>query len=95
MCTFAFRSLIPLLRLCLLSGCVAPQFPSSSADIVPFETVKEAIQSTVPVVRYGRYTLVELVPEHHQRDLLQQVVEVTIPPRLDATVGDALQHILL
>lgn len=47
------------------------------------------------MVRYGRYTLVELVPEHHQRDLLQQVVEVTIPPKLDATVGDALQHILL
>lgn len=78
--TFTFRSLIPLPRLCLLSGCVALQFPSSSADIVPFKTIKEAIQSNVPVVRYGRYPLVKLVPEHHQRDLLQQVVEVTIPP---------------
>ncbi|MBS7560146.1 PilL N-terminal domain-containing protein [Pseudomonas sp. RC4D1] len=95
MCTFTFRSLTSLLSLWLLYGCVAPQLPSPSADIIPFETVKEAIPSTVPVLRYGRYTLVELVPESHQRDLLQQVVEVAIPPRLDATVGDALQHILL
>ncbi|MDD1148809.1 PilL N-terminal domain-containing protein [Pseudomonas sp. TNT2022 ID357] len=93
--TFTFRSLTSLLSLWLLYGCVAPQLPSPSADIIPFVTVKEAIPSTVPVVRYGRYTLVEMVPEPHQRDLLQQVVEVTIPPRLGATVGDALQHILL
>ncbi|MCR6624768.1 MAG: hypothetical protein NVV67_00410 [Pseudoxanthomonas sp.] len=30
----------------------------------------------VPVARYGRYTLIELVPEPAQRDLLQQAVEV-------------------
>jgi type IV pili sensor histidine kinase/response regulator len=47
------------------------------------------------VARYGRYTLVELVPEPAQRDLLQQVVEVSIPPMLDASVGDAMRHVLL
>ncbi|WP_123725910.1 hypothetical protein [Pseudomonas protegens] len=88
MCTLLFS-------LWLLSGCVAPQLPSPSSGVVPLEAATEATPISVPVVRYGRYTLVELVPEPHQRDLLQQVVEVTIPPRLGATVGDALQHILL
>ena len=49
----------------------------------------------VPVARAGRYTLVELVPQPAQRDLLRQVVEVAIPPSFDASVGDALRHILL
>ena len=43
----------------------------------------------VPVARYGGrfHTLVELVPEPAQRDLLQQAVEVSIPPMLDACVA--------
>lgn len=48
----------------------------------------------VPVSRQGRYTLVELVPEPAQRDLMQQVVEVTIPPAFDTRVGDAMRHVL-
>ena len=42
-----------------------------------------------------RGALVELVPEPAQRDLLQQAVEVSIPPMLDASVGDAMRHVLL
>lgn len=49
----------------------------------------------VPVARAGRYTLVELVPQPAQIDLLRQVVEVAIPPGFDASVGDALRHVLL
>jgi hypothetical protein len=49
----------------------------------------------IPVARYGRYTLVEMVPEPAQRDLLRQVIEISIPPTLDASVGDALRHVLL
>lgn len=48
----------------------------------------------VPVTRAGRYTLVELVPQPAQRDLLRQVVEVAIPPSFDASVGNALRHVL-
>lgn len=95
MCTFAFRSLTLLFSLWLLSGCIAPQLPSPSSGVVPLEAASEAPPISVPVVRYGRYTLIELVPEPHQRDLLQQVVEVAIPPSLDTTVGDALRHMLL
>jgi len=46
------------------------------------------------VVRYGRYTLVELAPTEAQRNLLLQVVDVTVPDTLHATVGDALRHVL-
>src|SRR5262249_19206637 len=51
--------------------------------------------ATVPVIRYDRYTLVELIAEPAQRDLMQQIVEITIPPTLDATVGDAMHYVLL
>ena len=59
---------------------------------VPATITPEPAASTdfTPVVRYGRYTLIELVSEPAQRDLMQQVVETTIPPALDASVGDAL-----
>jgi type IV pili sensor histidine kinase/response regulator len=46
------------------------------------------------VVRYGRYTLVELAPTEAQRNLMLQVVDVAVPDTLDATVGDALRHVL-
>ncbi|EPB9494608.1 TPA: hypothetical protein L4Q76_001671 [Pseudomonas aeruginosa] len=48
----------------------------------------------IPVVRYSRYTLVELAPASAQQDLLQ-VVDVAIPNTQNATVGDALRHVLL
>jgi type IV pili sensor histidine kinase/response regulator len=38
--------------------------------------------------------LVELAPEVAQRHLLRQLIEVSIPPTLDASVGDALRHVL-
>lgn len=62
-----------------------PQAPMSAMDTPA---------GPVGVYRYGRYTLVELVPEPAQRDLMQQVVEITIPPALDTTVGDAMRHVL-
>jgi type IV pili sensor histidine kinase/response regulator len=39
--------------------------------------------------------LVELSPEAEQQDPLQQIVDVTIPPTLAATVGDALRYVPL
>lgn len=46
------------------------------------------------MVRYGRYTLVELAPPAAQRDLLLQVVDVAMPKEARATVGDGLRHLL-
>jgi type IV pili sensor histidine kinase/response regulator len=49
----------------------------------------------IPVVRYGRYTLVELAPQVAQQNLLFQVVDVAMSATLQATVGDALRHLVL
>jgi type IV pili sensor histidine kinase/response regulator len=48
----------------------------------------------IPVVRSGRYTLVELAPMAAQRDLLLQTVDVSMPEEARATVGDGLRHVL-
>ncbi|CCG37581.1 response regulator [Xanthomonas citri pv. mangiferaeindicae LMG 941] len=49
----------------------------------------------VPVVRYGRYTLVELAPAAAQQDLMLQVIDVAVTDTLHASVGDALRYVLL
>jgi type IV pili sensor histidine kinase/response regulator len=48
----------------------------------------------IPVMRQGRYTLVELAPSSAQRDLLRQLVQTEIPASRNATVGDALRQVL-
>lgn len=48
----------------------------------------------IPVTRYGRYTLVELSPTAAQQDLLLQIIDVSIPDTLNASVGDGLRHVL-
>ncbi|EOE0842253.1 PilL N-terminal domain-containing protein [Ectopseudomonas hydrolytica] len=80
-----------LLLAALATGCATPPAPSP----VPDEVAAPApVPEFVPVVRYGRYTLVKLTPTAAQQDLLLQVVEVSIPSTLHASVGDALRHVL-
>lgn len=80
-----------LLLAALAAGCATPPAPSP----VPVEVAVQAPgPEYVPVVRYGRYTLVELTPTTDQQDLLLQVVDVSIPGTLHASVGDALRHVL-
>lgn len=87
-----------------ITGCAVPPAPpepaavgvSAPAHVPPVQSVSTVpMVSMVPVIRYGRYTLVELTPEPAQRDLMQQVVDVTMPPTLEATVGAAMRHVLL
>lgn len=78
----------------LLSGCMTTPAPSEPGSLSPVDAVPQQAPELVPVVRQARYTLIELVPEPAQRDLMQQVVEVAIPPTFDATVGDAMSHVL-
>lgn len=91
----------------LLSGCATSAAPPTSApaDDAPALRAALPVPATItpdpgvstdltPVVRYGRYTLIELVPEPAQRDLMRQVVDVVIPANLDINVGDALRHVL-
>jgi conjugative transfer region protein (TIGR03748 family) len=82
----------------MLFGCTTTPPPIEQRAEPPLETVPQQTQESqesVPVTRYGRYALIELVPEPAQRDLMQQVIEVSVPPSLDATVGDGLRHVLL
>ena len=83
----------------LLGGCattrppdVAPPMPLSSVSVDPAPAPSPGF---IPVIRYGRYTLVEMVPSPTQRDLMQQVIDVSVPGSYDANVGDALRYVLL
>lgn len=78
-----------LLLAALAAGCTTAPPPSPGAAKVVEPTLQY-----VPVVRYGRYTLVELEPTAAQRDLLLQVVDVSMPDTLHASVGDGLRHVL-
>lgn len=80
-----------LLLVALAAGCATPPAPAPVPDVV---TAPAPEAENVPVVRYGRYTLVELTPTAAQQDLLLQVVDVSIPGTLHASVGDALRHVL-
>ncbi|MDY1310931.1 TcpQ domain-containing protein, partial [Pseudomonas aeruginosa] len=47
-----------------------------------------------PVVRYGRYTLVSTQPDAGQRDLMAQIIDVTIPSSMNPSVKDAMQYVM-
>ena len=85
----------------LVAGCATTTPPSEpiQAPITPEQHLVPSAAAAqpigeVPVVRQGRYTLIELVPEPAQRDLMQQVVEVVIPPDFSPSVGDGMRHAL-
>lgn len=83
-----------LIAATLSAGCATSTVPR-----VPVEPEVEASPPSVPndwhpIARYGRYTLVELKPQAAQQNLLLQVVDVSMPSKPDATVGDGLRHVL-
>ncbi|MGU1062162.1 PilL N-terminal domain-containing protein [Pseudomonas aeruginosa] len=80
-----------LLLAVLVAGCATSPPPPLPPDDPVAATPAEQY---LPVVRYGRYTLVELTPAAAQQDLLLQVVDVSIPDTLHASVSDALRHVL-
>lgn len=78
----------------LTAGCAgSPPATRPHATTVAVPT-KPAAVDPVPVVRYGRYTLVEVRPGAAQQDLLEQIIDISLPRTLETTVGDAL-HIVL
>lgn len=91
-----FTLTICLATLLLLSGGCATSLekPPGTTLTAALTTSSTTPNDLTPVVRYGRYTLIELVPDAAQRDLLQQVIDISIPTTADATVGDALRHVL-
>lgn len=86
----------------LLAGCVTTKpvapAPAASASMPsrPESHSPGALPpGFVPVMRQGRYTLVELTPDLGQRDLMLQIVDVRVPSTFDATVADAIRYVLL
>lgn len=90
LCAF---SLLTYLTVPIVNCAIAHPLPTGRA-IAHSGIVTNPWSQPISVVRYGRYTLIELVPELAQQDLMQQVVEVTIPQQLDTHVGDAMRHVL-
>ncbi|HGN2725891.1 TPA: PilL N-terminal domain-containing protein [Pseudomonas aeruginosa] len=78
----------------LAGGCstTPPQVPKTSDR--PATESAEQPPEYIPVVRQGRYTLVELAPAAAQRDLLLQLVDVSLPADAHASVRDGLLHVL-
>ena len=86
---------VGLLAAALASGCATSTTPLApdTTEEMPAAPEPEAPEF-IPVVRYGRYTLVELAPTAAQRDLLLQTIDVSMPEDTRATVGDGLRHVL-
>lgn len=84
-----------LLAAFLASGCATitvPLAPDAIEEAAP--APEPETPELIPVVRRGRYTLVELAPMAEQRDLMLQTVDVSMPEDARATVGDGLRHVL-
>jgi len=88
------RSIAAVFLAAFVSGCASTAAPPAPVD-EPITPIAETETSVfIPVVRSGRYTLVELEPTAVQRDLLLQVVDVALPQGVQVTVGDGLRHVL-
>ncbi len=96
------RFFTPVCLLGLLSACTAhipnplptnPEIDSGSNRAQHSRGVAE--ESHPAELRYGRYTLVSTEPTTEQRDLLAQIIDVSIPSSLNPSVQDALQYVLL
>ncbi|MBF3494905.1 PilL N-terminal domain-containing protein [Burkholderia pseudomallei] len=94
----AARNALHAITVAIATTCVTAfatsALPNATPPSLPMATREPASSPTIPVVRYGRYTLIELMPGDGQRDLMQQVIDLTIPSDANATVGDALHYVL-
>jgi conjugative transfer region protein (TIGR03748 family) len=82
-----------------LSGCAtanALQTARAAQRPVPLDARPPLADAPHPAqaVRSGRYTLIELGPQDGQRDLMQQVIQTSIPSSADASVADGLRFVL-
>ncbi|MBO9356022.1 integrating conjugative element protein pill, pfgi-1 [Bordetella petrii] len=79
----------------LAGGCATTTAPLAPEAIEEVTAAPEPqAPEFIPVVRQGRYTLVKLAPTAQQRDLLLQIIDVSMPEDARATVGEGLRHVL-
>lgn len=81
----------------LLQGCTSLPTDTATAlsDIPLVRSPAPVPEQELLVVRQARYTLVEQGPELAQRNLMRQVVDISIPAGADRTVGEALRYVLI
>lgn len=95
------------LALLVLSGCATGNKAGTTAltantqdgsrvpeQVRPDLYPKGASPVPEPVVRYGRYTLVSTEPGAEQRDLLSQIINVTIPQSMNPNVREAMSYVM-
>ncbi|WP_339439387.1 MULTISPECIES: PFGI-1 class ICE element type IV pilus protein PilL2 [unclassified Pseudomonas] len=95
------RFFTPVFLLGLLSACTAPiptPLPThpeiEGGSNRPQLSRSPADESHPSELRYGRYTLVSTEPTTEQRDLLAQIVDVSIPSNLNPSVQEAMHYVL-
>jgi len=95
------RFFTPVCLLGLLSACTAqipsplPTHPEIDGGSNRAQHSRGIAEESHPAeLRYGRYTLVSTEPTTEQRDLLAQIIDVSIPSSLNPSVQDALQYVL-
>lgn len=90
----ALRAIAVAIATTCVTACATSTPPNTTPPSIPMAAREPASSLAAPVVRYGRYTLIELMPDDGQRDLMRQVIDLTIPSPANATVGDALHYVL-
>lgn len=95
------RFFTPVCLLGLLSACTAqipnplPTHPAIDSGSNRAQHSRGITEESHPAeLRYARYTLVSTGPTTEQRDLLAQIIDVSIPSSLNPSVQDALQYVL-
>jgi conjugative transfer region protein (TIGR03748 family) len=83
-----------LVLLCLLIGGCVTTSPDAPPQAKSGDFENSIPPEFVPVMRYSRYSLVELAPQAAQQDLLLQIVDLSISDPVTATVADALRTVL-
>ncbi|ONH51635.1 type IV pili sensor histidine kinase and response regulator [Pseudomonas cedrina] len=95
------RFFTPVCLLGLLSACSAqiptplPTNPETDGGSNRPQLSRSRTDESHPSeLRYGRYTLVSTEPTTEQRDLLAQIIDVSIPSNLNPSVQDAMHYVL-
>ncbi|MHC8380582.1 PFGI-1 class ICE element type IV pilus protein PilL2 [Pseudomonas sp. LB3P14] len=95
------RFFTPVCLLGLLSACTA-QIPNplpTNQEIDSGSNRAQLSRGTAEgnhpaELRYGRYTLVSTEPTTEQRDLLAQIIDVSIPSNLNPSVQEVMHYVL-
>ncbi|WP_415764781.1 PilL N-terminal domain-containing protein [Pseudomonas sp. ZB1P45] len=95
------RFLTPVCLLGLLSACTAqipkplPTHPAIDSGFNRAQLSRGTAEGSHPgELRYGRYTLVSIEPTTAQRDLLAQIIDVSIPSSPSPSVQEAMHYVL-